>query len=95
MGQPVTINDGFTNVWLTDRQVYQAGETAILTDAQYTLLLESTSAEFIEAVLDVSASPVPDPEPTSPYEPAGTISEAAAQILDLDGRVTTIEGIVL
>ena len=91
MGQPVTINDGFTNVWLTDRQVYQAGETAILTDAQYAVLLASTSADFIAAVLDISASPVPDPDPVSPYEPAGTISEAAAQILDLDGRVSYIE----
>lgn len=38
MGKSATVKAGLTNVWLHRNGLYQGGETAILTDAEWTAL---------------------------------------------------------
>lgn len=90
MGVRVTVNSGFTNVWLPDGHTYNEGDTADLTDAEFATL---TDQNFVDRVL-ADLTPISDPSREG-YPLVNSIFEAAPLIQELDSRVTTLENIVL
>lgn len=91
MGYRVSINEGFTNVWLPDGNDHQAGDVVDLTDAEFARLDDPA---FVARVLTVIDDGIADPN-RSAYPLVTSVSEAAPLIQELDQRVTTLEGIVL
>lgn len=78
MGKQVQVNAGITDLWLYPGGVFDGGDTATLTDAEYTNL------GSLQSLVTVTNASVPDPDRETTFTAA--TSEAALPTADATYR---------
>jgi hypothetical protein len=88
MGKSVTVNDGYTNVWL-GQGAYNEGDVVEISDAEFDNLVEAYGDQTaLEVVLTIGGNVA---DPTYPEAMSFTVSTLVSDVNTLYGNVGDLE----
>jgi len=88
MGKTLTVNTGYTNVWLGQGS-YNGGDEVVVSDAEFDILVENFgSEEALETVVTIGAD---DTDPVYPEPQSFTVQTLVSDVNTLQGDVDDLE----